>query len=376
MGQEWRILHPLEMPGVRFPTGATPPNQRRLAENDALVELIQTTEYLEDTPMWGQRDYWLYPPQYGDPFYRGRGRGRWEWFSERPTERSNGGLGRGFSHGNGREIRGEISQMHNTRNQQNRQEDKWSVPGSIEKREDNTLRRELQRAPLTSPRSEERLFTDWSSLDSPRTRTSPRNFSIRDIEQDGNQPNNQTIQLGLEAVQIEVMGNALRDNVTSSSTCQQLDQVGARLIDGGINTSAIEVRSQRDGAEVFKSDEDNVQISCPHVKVMPPININEQVHVPHINLSTSRYVPESTRGSCMSTYDIGTQETIPQLDGPISIPSRLRRRRTSECARIEPDSDPRTTVSHRREYPGDDSDDSHNDRRSYRDCRPPERGRS
>ena len=39
----------------------TPPNQRRLAENDALVELIQTTEYLEDAPTWGQRDYWLYP---------------------------------------------------------------------------------------------------------------------------------------------------------------------------------------------------------------------------------------------------------------------------------------------------------------------------
>ena len=36
-----------------------------------MVELIQTTKYLEDTPMWGQRDYWLYPPQYGDPFYRG-----------------------------------------------------------------------------------------------------------------------------------------------------------------------------------------------------------------------------------------------------------------------------------------------------------------
>ena len=77
----------------------------------------------------------------------------------------------------------------------------------------------------------------------------------------------------------------------------------------------------------------------------------------------------------MSTYDIGTRETIPQLDGPIAVPSRLRRRRTSECARIEPDSDPRTTTSYRREYPGDDSDDCHNDRRAYRDCRPPERGR-
>ena len=61
LGCEWRVLHPFEIPGVRFPMDNTPPNQRRLAENDALVELIQTTEYLEDTPMWGQRDYWLYP---------------------------------------------------------------------------------------------------------------------------------------------------------------------------------------------------------------------------------------------------------------------------------------------------------------------------
>ena len=38
LGHEWRVLHPFEIPGVRFPTDATPPNQR-------------TTEYIEDTPM-------------------------------------------------------------------------------------------------------------------------------------------------------------------------------------------------------------------------------------------------------------------------------------------------------------------------------------
>ena len=54
LGHEWRVLHPFELPGVRFPTDTTPPNQRRLAENDALVELTQTTEYLDDVPMWGQ----------------------------------------------------------------------------------------------------------------------------------------------------------------------------------------------------------------------------------------------------------------------------------------------------------------------------------
>ena len=39
LGHEWRVLHPFELPGVRFPTDTTLPNQRRLAENAALVEL-------------------------------------------------------------------------------------------------------------------------------------------------------------------------------------------------------------------------------------------------------------------------------------------------------------------------------------------------
>ena len=67
---------PFEIPGVRYPTDNTPPNQRRLAENDALVVLSQTTEYLQDTPIWGQRDYQFYPLGMVTLFYRGRGRGQ------------------------------------------------------------------------------------------------------------------------------------------------------------------------------------------------------------------------------------------------------------------------------------------------------------
>ena len=107
LGHEWRVLHLFDLPGVRFPTDIMPPNQRRLAENDALVELIQTPEYLDDVPTWGQRDYRLYPPRHGDPFYRGRGRGRGrggrgrrEWLQERQMERPNGGFGRGYGQDN------------------------------------------------------------------------------------------------------------------------------------------------------------------------------------------------------------------------------------------------------------------------------------
>ena len=55
-------------------------------------------------------------------------------------------------------------------------------------------------------------------------------------------------------------------------------------------------------------------------------------------------------------------EMVPQLDGPISVCSR---RRISENAR--------TTVIHRREYPGQSSDISHSGQRTYDDRRPPER---
>ena len=201
-------------------------------------------------------------------------------------------MGRGFSHGNGREIRGEISQAHIVRNLQDRHEEEWSVPTSIERRENDTVRGESQRAPPTPPLSEDRLFTNWSSLDSPQARTSPQNASMREIEQGINQSDNQTIQPGPEPAQIEAMGNALCDNVTSPSTRQQLDQVGTRLIDMGTNTSDIEVRPQRDGARVIDSDDDDVQVSCPHVDVILPRGMNEQMPMPHINLSISRYDPE------------------------------------------------------------------------------------
>ena len=58
LGPEWKVLHPFEILGVRFPTEDIPPNHRRLAESDALVELIQTAEYLDDAPSWVQRRFY------------------------------------------------------------------------------------------------------------------------------------------------------------------------------------------------------------------------------------------------------------------------------------------------------------------------------
>ena len=80
------------------------------------------------------------PPRYGDPFYRGRGRGRGrgirEWLSERPFERLNGGFGRGFSLGNGRGNGGDSHEVTSERDQRDRQEEEWSIPASVGRRED------------------------------------------------------------------------------------------------------------------------------------------------------------------------------------------------------------------------------------------------
>ena len=79
----------------------------------------------------------------------------------------------------------------------------------------------MQRTPPTPPPSEERLFTDWSSLESPHARTSPQSVPVRETGQNINQPDNQTTQPGSEPAQIGAMGDALHDdiNVSSPRTC-------------------------------------------------------------------------------------------------------------------------------------------------------------
>ena len=53
-------------------------------------------------------------------------------------DRPNGGLGRGFSHGNGIEVQ----QAPTGRSQPDRQEEDWSMPTNIERRENDTERHE------------------------------------------------------------------------------------------------------------------------------------------------------------------------------------------------------------------------------------------
>ena len=60
------------------------------------------------------------------------------------------------------------------------------------------------------------------------------------------------------------------------------------MIDMGTNTSDVEVRLQREGTRVMTSDNGD-QASFPLVDVVLLTGVNEQMPMPHINLSISGY---------------------------------------------------------------------------------------
>ena len=194
LGHEWRVLHLFDLPGVRFPTDTMAPNQRRLAENDALVELIQTTEYLDDVPTWGQRDYRLR-------------------LQERQMDRPNGGFIRGYVQSNNTRAQ---HQAPTERPQPDRQEDEWSSPPNVERRDDTERHQTSQvPPPAVPPSTEERLFTDWSSEDSPREMVSQHIQSARSVE--SRRTINQTEQSVRDPGDNEVLRYVLSDVTTTPS---------------------------------------------------------------------------------------------------------------------------------------------------------------
>ena len=91
----------------------------------------------------------------------------------------------------------------------------------------------------------------------------------------------------------------------------------------GTNTSDIEVRPHRDGTRAPTSDA-NAQNSLPIVDVMLPSGGGDQMAMPQINLSISRYEPKSFRGSHTRSPATRAQGSsmIPKLDRPVSLLTR------------------------------------------------------
>ena len=201
--------------------------------------------------------------------------------------------------------------MISKRDQRDRQEVEWSILASVGRRGEDLLAEQetLHGTPCSCP-SEDRFFTDWSSLGSHHVRMPPQSVPVGETGPDINQPANQTTQPGSELTQIEAMGNTLQDDIIVSSprTHRQLDELGVRMMDMGTNTSDIEVRPHRDRTRASTSDA-NAQTSLPIVDVMLPSGGGDQIAMPQINLSISGYEPESLRGSHIRSPDTRAQES-------------------------------------------------------------------
>ena len=217
-------------------------------------------------------------------------------------DRPNGGFRRGYSQGNGMETQ----HAPTDRSQPDRQEEDWSVPANIERRENEIERCEIPQAspPNAPPPTENGLFTDWSSIDSHRERVSQHNQSARSVEPNITQPVNQTEQPVVDPAGNEVMGNTLSDVTTIPSACQQLSQVGTRFVDRETNTSEVEVRPQR--------EETRMDIKYSH---------SRDVQMPTSLGSFSSHEIDIIGGSPIRPC---VTDIMLQLDSPTSVPVRRR----------------------------------------------------
>ena len=147
------------------------------------------------------------------------------------------------------------------RDQRDRQEEEWSISASNGRRGRDVpisvpaVQKLPHRTPPTPASSEDRYFTDWSSIGmgSPLVRTPPQSVLVRERGQNINQPTNQTTQPGPEPAQIGFTENGIQEDpiVSTPRTQQQpLDGLSVtnerEMIDKGTNTSDVEVRIPRD----------------------------------------------------------------------------------------------------------------------------------
>ena len=122
---------------------------------------------------------------------------------------------------------------------------------------------------------------------------------------------NQTEQPVVDPAGNEAMGNTLSDVMTIPSAHQQLSQVGTRFVDRETNTSAVEVRPQR---EEIRTD------------IMYNHSRDEQMSTFCDNLSSHEtdIVGDSPLRRCVTNI-------MPQLDGPTSV--HVRRPEQEFCSK-------------------------------------------
>ena len=237
------------------------------------------------------------------------------------------------------------------------------MPTHVEGRNNTRQKSQMSPTPLPS------RLSDWSSLGSPYTRTSPHSVPNREMEQNVNIPNQLNVQSGTVPRQETIRASSPEEVIFPPQINQQVEEQNVQVIEMEPNPLNIEVRTQRDG--IGTDRENNVPIMQASGNVIPPIGVGESTPSPNVNMESENN-SDTSRGSHVRTQEIDLQE-IPVIPPVERLTSSRDRRMTSENVRIEQNYPCEETcpqgssTSNRRNYPEDSSEDN----RSYRGQRPP-----
>ena len=194
-------------------------------------------------------------------------------------------------------------------------------------------------------------------------RTSPHSAPDREVEQNVNIPNQMNVQSGTAPRQETIRASSPEEVIVPPQTNQQVEEQNVQMIEMKPNPLNIEVRTQRDGMGTDR--ENNIPITQPSGNVMPPIGVGELTPSPNAN-TESENNSDTSRGSHVRTQELGLPE-IPVIPPVERGTSSRDRRMIAENVRIgqnyphEGTCLPGTSISNRRDYLEDSSEDN----RSY-----------
>ena len=169
------------------------------------------------------------------------------------------------------------------------------MPTHVEGR--NTTRQESQIPPDPLPLR----FSDWSSLGSPCTRTSPHSVPDREVEPNVNIPSQLNVQSGTAPRQETIRASSPEEVITPPQINQQVEEQNAHAIEMEPNPLNIEVSTQRDA--VGTDRENNVPIIQASGNVIQPIGVGELTPSLNVHLESENN-SDTSRGSHVRTPEI------------------------------------------------------------------------
>ena len=177
----------------------------------------------------------------------------------------------------------------------NRQDGNWLMPTHVEGRNNTRQESRIPPDPLPS------RFSDWSSLGSPHTRTSPHSAPDREVEQNVNIPNQLNVQSGTAPRHETIRASSPEEVIVPPQINQQVEEQNVQAIEMEPNPWNIGVRTQRD--DLGTDGENNVPIIQSSGNVIPPIGVGDLT--PSLNVNKeSENNSDISRGSHVRTQEI------------------------------------------------------------------------